>query len=272
MILSTTGSRRPCGGDPGRRPSERHPHRPGRGTRLFTPVSVLERAGGSWTPAAGPAGRRSAFALHRERDRRVPRLRRARGGGCGPRRLCRSDTPPLATTCCCRCRRGLPPGGGDAHPGRHAGIAPPARPGLHPPHPIVTPPEAPVHEAEREPTSPPGHGIAPYAWVINQSLLASGTTDPVRQRGASELPSSRVGDGNPAPRCALVPWAYPGAHRFPLDWLPSSFENRPQAPTGGARHDEVPRPRSWRRHAIRTKRPERPTRHDPGGTDRRGPK
>lgn len=73
---------------------------------------------------------------------------------------------------------------------------------------IVTLPEAtPVHEAERLQADLARAGIAPYAWVVNQSLLASGTTDPrLAQRGASELPLIDRVQGEPCPRCALVPW------------------------------------------------------------------
>ena len=73
---------------------------------------------------------------------------------------------------------------------------------------IVTLPEAtPVHEAERLQADLARAGIAPYAWVINQSLLASGTTDPrLAQRGASELALIQRVEGEPCPRCALVPW------------------------------------------------------------------
>ncbi|MDO8933002.1 MAG: ArsA-related P-loop ATPase, partial [Rhodocyclaceae bacterium] len=73
---------------------------------------------------------------------------------------------------------------------------------------IVTLPEAtPVHEAERLQGDLARAGITPYAWVINQSLLASGTTDPLlRQRGDYEIPYiRRVADGL-SRRCALIPW------------------------------------------------------------------
>ena len=44
---------------------------------------------------------------------------------------------------------------------------------------ITTPTEAtPVHEAERLQQDLARAGIMPYAWAINQSLLASGTHDP----------------------------------------------------------------------------------------------
>ena len=73
---------------------------------------------------------------------------------------------------------------------------------------IVTLPEAtPVHEAERLQGDLARAGIEPHAWVINQALLASGTTDPLLcQRGASELPFIRKVVDELAPRCALIPW------------------------------------------------------------------
>jgi len=43
--------------------------------------------------------------------------------------------------------------------------------------------------------------------VINQSLLASGTHDPVLvERGRHEIPFIRRVTAELAPRCALVPW------------------------------------------------------------------
>jgi arsenite-transporting ATPase len=73
---------------------------------------------------------------------------------------------------------------------------------------LVTLPEAtPVHEAERLQQDLARAGIHPFAWVIEQSLLASGTQHPLlRQRGAYEIPFiRRVADGL-SQRCALVPW------------------------------------------------------------------
>ncbi len=73
---------------------------------------------------------------------------------------------------------------------------------------IVTLPEAtPVHEAERLQGDLARAGIKPYAWVINQALLASGTTDPLlSQRGRYEVPFIRRVDDELAGRCALIPW------------------------------------------------------------------
>lgn len=73
---------------------------------------------------------------------------------------------------------------------------------------LVTLPEAtPVHEAERLQSDLTRAGIAPFAWVINQSLLASGTHDPLlAQRGAYEVPFIRRVADELSQRCALIPW------------------------------------------------------------------
>lgn len=73
---------------------------------------------------------------------------------------------------------------------------------------VVTLPEAtPVHEAERLTGDLTRAGITPYAWVVNQSLLASGATHPLlRERGAYETPFIRRVADDLAPRCALIPW------------------------------------------------------------------
>jgi arsenite-transporting ATPase len=73
---------------------------------------------------------------------------------------------------------------------------------------IVTLAEAtPVHEAERLQDDLARAGIKPYAWVINQSLLASGTRDPLlAERGTYEVPFIQRVANELAPRCALVPW------------------------------------------------------------------
>ncbi|OMG53555.1 arsenical pump-driving ATPase [Azonexus hydrophilus] len=73
---------------------------------------------------------------------------------------------------------------------------------------IVTLPEAtPVHEAERLQGDLARAGIKPWAWVIEQSLLASGSHDPLLSlRGAYEIPFIRRVADTLAPRCALVPW------------------------------------------------------------------
>lgn len=65
----------------------------------------------------------------------------------------------------------------------------------------------PVHEAERLQQDLLRAGITPYAWVINQSLLASGTHDPqLAQRGQYEIPYIRKVAEQLSTRCALIPW------------------------------------------------------------------
>jgi arsenite/tail-anchored protein-transporting ATPase len=65
----------------------------------------------------------------------------------------------------------------------------------------------PVHEAERLQQDLARAGIKPYAWVINQSLLASGTRDPLlAERGAYEIPFIRKVAEDLSPRCVLIPW------------------------------------------------------------------
>ena len=73
---------------------------------------------------------------------------------------------------------------------------------------VVTLAEAtPVHEAERLQDDLARAGIKPFAWVVEQSLLASGTRDPLLSlRGDYELPFIRRVADELAPRCALVPW------------------------------------------------------------------
>jgi arsenite-transporting ATPase len=73
---------------------------------------------------------------------------------------------------------------------------------------IVTLAEAtPVHEAERLQQDLARAGIAPFAWIINQSLLASGTTDPVlARRGQYERPFIERVVAELAPRTVLIPW------------------------------------------------------------------
>lgn len=73
---------------------------------------------------------------------------------------------------------------------------------------VVTLPEAtPVHEAARLQSDLRRAGIEPYAWVINQSLLASGTLNPVlMERGAYEVPYIKQVVEALSTRCALIPW------------------------------------------------------------------
>ncbi|WP_310738706.1 arsenical pump-driving ATPase [Ideonella alba] len=73
---------------------------------------------------------------------------------------------------------------------------------------IVTLPEAtPVHEAEHLQQELRRAGIEPFAWVINQSLLASGTADAVlADRAAREAPFIAQVLHRAAHRAALLPW------------------------------------------------------------------
>jgi arsenite-transporting ATPase len=73
---------------------------------------------------------------------------------------------------------------------------------------IVTLAEAtPVHEAESLQQDLARAGIKPYAWVINQSLFASGSHHPLlAARGHYEIPYINKVAQELSPRCALIPW------------------------------------------------------------------
>ena len=73
---------------------------------------------------------------------------------------------------------------------------------------IVTLPEAtPMHEAQRLQEDLARAGINPYAWVINQSFLASPTREPILvQRGNYEVPFIRRVAEDLSERTAIVPW------------------------------------------------------------------
>lgn len=73
---------------------------------------------------------------------------------------------------------------------------------------IVTLPEStPVHEAERLQADLARAEITPFAWVVNQSLLASGTADPLlTRRAAYEAPYINRVTTQLATRSALVAW------------------------------------------------------------------
>ncbi len=77
---------------------------------------------------------------------------------------------------------------------------------------IVTLPEAtPVHEAERLQNDLRRAGINPFAWVINQSLLAAGTRDPVlAERAAMEVPYIEETQHELSTRTALIAWQAEG--------------------------------------------------------------
>ena len=78
---------------------------------------------------------------------------------------------------------------------------------------IVTLAEAtPVHEAERLQADLRRAGIEPFAWVINQSLLASGTRHPLlRERGAARGPLHSPGRRPAQPALCAGPLAARGA-------------------------------------------------------------
>lgn len=93
---------------------------------------------------------------------------------------------------------------------------------------IVTLAEAtPVHEAERLQADLRRARIEPFAWVINQSLLASGTRDPVlEQRGAYESPYIDHVRRTYASRSALIAWRVEAptgkANLLALAWGPAT--------------------------------------------------
>lgn len=73
---------------------------------------------------------------------------------------------------------------------------------------VVTLPEAtPVHEAAALQEDLRRAEIEPFAWVINQSFVQSGSRDPLLvARGANELPYIREVIGTFSQRTAIVPW------------------------------------------------------------------
>ena len=73
---------------------------------------------------------------------------------------------------------------------------------------VVTLPEAtPVSEAGRLQQDLQRAGIEPFAWVVNQSLLVSGTQHPLlAQRGQYEHPYIRRVSDQLSRCCAIVPW------------------------------------------------------------------
>ena len=77
---------------------------------------------------------------------------------------------------------------------------------------VVTLAEAtPVHEAERLQNDLRRAGINPFAWVINQSLLAAGTHDPVlAERAALEIRYIDETQHRLSTHTALIPWQAEG--------------------------------------------------------------
>ena len=73
---------------------------------------------------------------------------------------------------------------------------------------LVTLPEAtPVHEAQALQADLRRAGIEAFAWIINQSLAASGTRDPLlRLRAENELPYIREVLAANEGRAVLLPW------------------------------------------------------------------
>ncbi len=73
---------------------------------------------------------------------------------------------------------------------------------------VVTLPEAtPVSEADRLQQDLIRAGITPFAWIINQSILVSGTRHSVlKQRGDYEIPFIQRVASTLSRRCALIPW------------------------------------------------------------------
>jgi arsenite-transporting ATPase len=65
-----------------------------------------------------------------------------------------------------------------------------------------------VSEARRLQDDLARAGIAPYAWIINQSLALVGTDDPtLRARGNNEIPHFDEVIGTLAERTFAVPWS-----------------------------------------------------------------
>jgi arsenite/tail-anchored protein-transporting ATPase len=73
---------------------------------------------------------------------------------------------------------------------------------------LVTLPEAtPVHEAADLQEDLRRAGIEPFGWTVNQSLLHSGTHDPIlQQREAAEIPYLNEVADHHATRVAIIPW------------------------------------------------------------------
>ena len=149
-----------------------------------------------------------AFARGRRRGR--GRLRRPRHGPDRPHDPAARRGPGLSP-------RGDPAGERDARGGRE--LLPRLRDPDFTRVLIVTLPEAtPVHEAAKLQGDLMRAGIAPFAWVINQSLTPLAVTDPVLvSRRAHEARYIREVVTEHARRAALVPWQVePPIGRGPL--------------------------------------------------------
>jgi arsenite/tail-anchored protein-transporting ATPase len=74
---------------------------------------------------------------------------------------------------------------------------------------LVTLPETtPVQEAAELQDDLRRAGLEPYAWVVNNSLAATGTADPVlARRAAAEVDQIRRVADSLASRVVLIPWA-----------------------------------------------------------------
>ena len=189
---------------------QRRPHRPGGRGRRATRPRCWPRPAPTWTPTAGPCWRRTCAR---------PAPKRSRSSAPSPARWtpartassCSTPPPPGTPSCCwmpprptigrCRAPRArCPRRCGNCSRGCATRRSPAcsSSPWRRPRR--CTRPNA-CKRTWR------GAGIAPFAWVINQSLLASGTRHPLlRERGAAEVPFIRRVADQLSRRCALVPW------------------------------------------------------------------
>jgi arsenite-transporting ATPase len=72
---------------------------------------------------------------------------------------------------------------------------------------VALPEPTPIHEAAQLQKDLERAGIAPFAWVVNQSFAACGVTDPLlRQRSVRELPYIATVRNELSRPFALVPW------------------------------------------------------------------
>lgn len=72
---------------------------------------------------------------------------------------------------------------------------------------MTLPEVTPVHEAAQLQLDLERAGIRPFAWIINQSLLATGTRDPIlAERALLEIRYIEEVRTKYAKRVALIPW------------------------------------------------------------------